>query len=66
MEKRVIADDNNLSVKPNVRLKYNFLTKEILFDLYINKQLSTVDISKKKKKIFLIPYNDIVRTHTKV
>lgn len=46
MEKRVIADDNNLSVKPNVRLKYNFLTKEILFDLYINKQLSTVDISK--------------------
>lgn len=52
MEKRVIADDNNLSVKPNVRLKYNFLTKEILFDLYINKQLSTVDISKKKKRYF--------------
>lgn len=48
MEKKVIADeDENLSVKPNIKLKYRFLTKEILFDLYVKKQLSTVDISKK-------------------
>ena len=33
MEKKVIAD-NLLSVKPNIRLKYNFLTKDILFDPY--------------------------------